>query len=114
MFSTTRPFSTLADTNIASCGGPSDSTWHSGMAPSRYEIVLLEPIVKECYSCGKTFADKYRRSPHNLVLKHVDRRITEKSSETGRLLYSDDFSNMYYHLNAAHVQKKNPFFNGFV
>ena len=113
MFSTTPTFSTSA-ANIAANCDPSDSSWHSGMAPNRYQIVLLEQIVKKCYGCGTAFADKYRRSPHNLVLKHVDRRITGKSNTTGRLLYSNDFSNTYYHLNAAHAQKKYPFFNGLV
>ena len=111
MFSTTPTVSSSATGSQSNTFG---SQWYSGMAPNRYQAVLLDPIVKKCYSYGNAFADKYRNSPYNLVLKHVDRRITGKDDETGRLLYSSDFSNTYYHLNATYVQKKNPLFNGLV
>lgn len=81
MFSTTPTVSSSATGSQSNTFG---SQWHSGMAPNRYQVVLLDPIVKKCYGCGNAFADKYRRSPYNLVLKHVDRRITGKDDETGR------------------------------
>ena len=119
MFSTTPIFSSTAtnrssntDTSNGNPTNPFGSSWHSGMAPNRYEIVLLERIVKKCYGCLNDFVDKYRSSPYNLVIKHLDRRVTGKDGTTGRLLYSNTFSNTYYHLNSTHIQKRNPFFNG--
>lgn len=93
---------------------PVGSLWHSGMSPNRYEAVLLTSIVKKCYGCGNPFADKYRRSPLNIVIKHMDRRVTGKNDLTGQLIYGNDYSNTYYHLSASHVQKKNPLFTGLV
>ena len=81
--------------------------WHSGMSTNKYEFVLLESCVKKCYGCGVNFAEKHRRPPCNLVVKHLDRRVLGKSSLTGQLLYSNDFSNTYYHPVASHIQRKN-------
>ena len=80
------------------------------MSPHKYEVVVLKPIVKTCYGCGSPFADKYRSSPYNLVVKHVDRRVTGKNDHTGQLLYSRDFANTYYHLVKSHIQRRNPVF----
>ena len=93
--------------------GPS-ITWHAGMSPNPYEVVLLDRRVTKCYGCGQTFAEKFRQSSFNLVLKHVDRRVTGKNSLTGGLIYSNDFSNTYYYLSVIHVKKKNPIFTGLV
>ena len=89
------------------------SGWHSGMSPHRYEVVLLAPAVKKCYGCGDPFAEEYRRSPFNVILKHFDRRVTGKNN-AGDLTISNDFANTYYHLSADHVKKKNPLFMGLV
>ena len=88
--------------------------WHSGMSPNKYEVVLLESCVKKCYGCGTAFADKFRRPPFNLVVKHLDRRVLGKNNITGQLLYSNDYSNTYYHLSVSHMQRKNPVFSGIV
>ena len=90
------------------------ATWHSGMSPHKYEVVTLKPSAKCCYGCGNSFADKYRSPPYNLVVKHVDRRVTGKNDFTRQLIYSRDFSNAYYHLAKSHIQRKNPTFSGIV
>ena len=54
--------------------------WQPWMSPYAYEVVLLPNIVKKCYGCGSNFVEKYRSSPHNLVIKHMDRRIAGKDS----------------------------------
>ncbi len=36
--------------------------------------MFLPTIVKRCYGCGKFFADKHRREPHNLVISLMMRR----------------------------------------
>ena len=41
-------------------------------------------------------------------------QIFGKGSLTGQLLYSNDFSNTYYHPVASHIQCKNPVFTGTV
>ena len=80
------------------------------MSPNRYEVVLLERMVKTCYGCGSDFSEKFRSSPFNVILKYVDRRITGKN-DTGQ--YCSDYSNIY-HLTVNHVKKKNPLFTGLV
>lgn len=79
---------------------------HSGTLPHKYEVVILEPSVKWCYRSGNLFVDKYRRSPYNLVVKHVDRRLTGKNDITGQLIFSRNFSNTYYHLAKPHPTQK--------
>ena len=79
-------------------------TWHSGMSPHNYEVVDLKPCVKNCYGRGTSFADKYRNSPYNLVVKHVDRRVTGKNEYTG--LYSRDFSNTLPVSKKPHPEEK--------
>ena len=85
--------------------------WQPWMSPHAYEFVILPNIVQKCYGCGSNFVDKYRYSPHNLAIKHIDRRIAGKDS-LGQLRYSVDFNNTYYHPFMAHIKKKNPFFDG--
>ncbi|CAH3114810.1 unnamed protein product [Pocillopora meandrina] len=77
-------------------------TWHSGMWLHKYA-----PYVKNCDGCGSSFADKYRSSPHNFVVNHVDRRITGKNDYTGKSLYGRDFST---HITTS----KNPEYPGSV
>ena len=98
----------------SSVPSPTLATWHTGMLPHKYDIVVLKQYIKNCYSCGTPFADKYRSSPFNLLTRHVDRKVTGKNDYTGQLNYSREFSNTYYHLSRNHIQRKNPVFNGFV
>ena len=53
------------------------------MSPHKYEMVVLKPAVKNCYGCGSSFVHTYRRAPFNLVLKHVNRRVTGKDDTVG-------------------------------
>ena len=82
------------------------------MSPNRYEVVLLEPLVKKCHGCGIALWERFRNLPFNVILKHVYRRITAKN-DTGQFLYCSDYSNIY-HLTVNHVKKKNPLFTGLV
>ena len=72
-------------------------TWHSGLSPHSYYLVALPTNVKKCYGCGDMFAEKFRQAPHNIVVKHVDRRVVRRDDNTGALVYSTDFTNTYYH-----------------
>jgi len=83
------------------------------MSPYSYEVVLLPTKVKKCYGCGSDFVEKYRSSPYNLVIKHMDKRIIGKDP-LGQLRFSVDFTNTYYHPVKAHIQRKNPLFDGTV
>jgi hypothetical protein len=69
----------------------SNAGWNSGMSPHRYELVKLPNNVKNCYGCGAPFADIYRATPRNTVIKHVDRRIMRRDPLTGQLHYSPDY-----------------------
>ena len=89
------------------------SHWHSGMSPGRYELVPLPGNVAKCYGCGQNFAEKYRSSPYNIIVKHVDRRIRGRDA-SGNIVYNQDFTNTYYHLSKDHILKKNPAFDGYV
>ena len=84
--------------------------WHSGMSAHRYELQPLPKNVQKCYGCGKQFTEKYRRAPHNVIIKHVDRRIRGKDT-MGNITVSNDFTATYYHLDSKHVKRKNPLFN---
>lgn len=85
--------------------------WQPWMSPYAYEVVLLPTMVKKCYGCGNNFVERYRSPPHNLVVKHMDKRIAGKDT-LGQLKYSVNFNNTYYHPSMAHIQKKNPYFDG--
>ena len=102
---TNRPFSSFQPS--AAVG-----TWHSGLSPHSYYLVVLPTNVKKCYGCGDMFAEKFRQRPHNIMVKHVDRRVVRKDDNTGALVYSTDFTNTYYHPNPAHIRHKNPVFDG--
>ena len=68
--------------------------------------------MRVCYGCYAPFTDQYRRSPYNIVIKHCDRRFIRRDQVTGQPIFSIDFQNTYYHLDCAHVRRKNPFFDG--
>ena len=67
---------------------------------------------KKCYGCGSEFTDRHRSPPHNIMVKHVDRRLVRRDERTGNFLFSAYYSYTYYHLDFTHIQRKNPFFNG--
>ena len=87
-------------------------SWHSGLSPHKYELVMLPSNVRKCYGCGYEFTQRYRRPPHDIVVKHIDRRLMQRDEHTGQFQYSADFSNTYYHLASAHICRKNPLFTG--
>ena len=43
------------------------------------------------------FAEKFRQTLYNIVVKHWDRRVVRRDDNTGALVYSTDFTNTYYH-----------------
>lgn len=85
--------------------------WHSGWSPYQYEVCLLPNSAKKCYGCNQDFADKYRQEPHNVVIRHTDRRIRGKDLD-GKSQFNYDFTNTYYHCHFDHISRKNPFFDG--
>ena len=61
--STQRPFSSFqplaaAETSVA-------------LRPHSYYLVTMTTIVKKCYG----YSEKFRHPPHNIVVKHVHRRV---------------------------------------
>lgn len=72
----------------------------------------LSQNVKKCYGCGSDFAEKFRHSPLNIIVRHRDRRLMGRDERTGQFQYSADYSNTYYHLDVGHIQRKNPPYNG--
>ena len=91
---------------------PLAGNWHSGCSPHKYELVELPQNVKKCYGCGFDFVEKYRKSPHNIIVRHRERRLMRRDEHSGQFQYSADYSNTYYHLDSSHIQRKNPLFNG--
>ena len=89
----------------------SNEQWHSGMSHFQYEVVLLPNNVQKCCGCGNDFAEKYRKPPFNLIVKHIDRRIIKKCEKTGQV-FSNDGNNTYYHLVGLHILRKNHAFTG--
>ena len=100
--------------NNASNSPPAAGAWHSGLSPHLYYLVPLPTNVRKCYGCGNNFVAKFRQPPHNIVVKHIDRRLVRRDPATAALVYSPDFTNTYYHPSFAHIQRKNPTFNGLV
>ena len=68
--------------------------------------------VKKCYGRGDIFSEKFRQPPHNIVVKHFDRRVVRRDESTGALVHSADFANTYYHPSPVHIMRKNPVFDG--
>ena len=48
------------------------------------------------HKCQNHFTEKYRKAPHNVIIKHVDRRIRGKDI-MGNITVSNDFSATYYY-----------------
>ena len=93
------------------CNPSTSKQWHSGDSPYRYELVTLNNRVKKCYGCGQNFAECYRETPKNVVVRYYDRRVKGKDQQ-GNLLYTEGFQAAYYHLNQSHILMKNPLFDG--
>ena len=91
---------------------PLAGNWHSGFSPHKYEIMELPQKVKKCYGCGSDFVEKHRHSPHNIIVRHCDRRLMRRDERTGQFQYSADYSNTYYHFDVSHIRRKNPLYDG--
>ena len=78
--------------------------WHSGLSPHPYEFIENPKTVHVFYGCGSNFTDKYDKSPNNITIKHVDRRI-RGGIDIGNLLFNADFTAAYYHLTKSHIAK---------
>ena len=89
----------------------SQPVWNSGMSPHAYQLIKKPLKVTKCYGCGQEFAAKYNHAPNNLIIKHIDKRITGKDTQ-GMIVYNTDFTPAYYHANRAHISRKNPYFDG--
>lgn len=87
------------------------TTWHSGLSPYPYQLIIYPTGVSRCYGCNQDFADKYKVPPNNVIVRHNDRRIRGKDAN-GRVYHNETFSFAYYHANRLHIEKKNPIFNG--
>ena len=61
-----------------------------------------------------TGCGQYRSSPYCLVVKHMDRKIAVKDFLGVIALILTTRIKSYFHPLMAHVQKKNPFFDGTV
>lgn len=85
--------------------------WNSSMSPYRYELVLIPNSVTKCYGCHQDFTPAYRSPPNNVIVRHMDRRITGRD-QSGQLAYSPDFKATYYHPVKEHIILKNPVFDG--
>ena len=95
-------------------GQPQPLQWHSGMSPYPYELVPLPTKAQKCYGCGVNFVEKYRSSPFNIVVRHMDRRVIRRNEQNGQLVHSSDYGNTYYHPHPSHIRRKNPVFTGLV
>lgn len=86
--------------------------WTS-MSPSIYELIITPPTVRKCYGCGNDLGDNYKTPPCNIIIKHVDKRVTGKDSATGQLIHSQD-SGLFKHVLSSHSgsynQKESAFF----
>ena len=58
------------------------------MSPHRYQFVILPFNARRCYGYQEEFSVKYRHDPHNLLVKHVDRRLMRKILQLDLFVYS--------------------------
>ena len=86
----------------------STSEWKTYDSPFPYDLTTLPTNVRVCYGCRKNFAEKYRSNPHDLIVRHRDKRIVSVNPPA----FSRDFTFTYYHLNLQHIMNRNPFFAG--
>ena len=88
------------------------SHWHFGMSPYPYELIEFPSgAISKCYGCNQEFADRYKVSPSNHIVRHQDRRIKGKD-ERCNIVYNDNVTCTHYHPNRRHIEMKNPIFNG--
>ena len=68
----------LSGVDIQQQSNPSNrfASWNSSMSPYRYELVPLPNSVTKYYGYYQEFTRGYRMPPNNLVVRHMDRRIT--------------------------------------
>ena len=59
----------------------SQPVWNSGMSPHAYQLIKKPLKVTKCYGCGQEFAAKYNNAHNNLIIKHIDKRITGKDTQ---------------------------------
>ena len=59
-------------------------SWNAGMSPNAYEVVVTPTRVQKYYGCGNDFYPKYKTLPTNIIIKHVDRRVTRRNKQTGK------------------------------
>lgn len=76
--------------------------WVGYAARQRKEVLWLWGWV---YWRAQKFSQQHRGKARGQATCSWD-------EHTGRFLYSADYSSTYYHLDFAHIQRKNPFFNG--
>ena len=78
--------------------------------PHPYEFVKAKQKVHVCHACGSNFTDKYYKSPNNIIIKHIDRRIRGIIG-IGNLLFNADFTVAYCHFIKNNIMKKNASFS---
>ena len=59
-------------------------SWNAGMSPNAYEVVVTPTRAQKYYGCGNDFSPKYKTLPTNIIIKHVDRRVTRRNKQTGK------------------------------
>ena len=89
---TTAPSNTLASnfSSYTHAVGPAlpqqapAPSWNAGMSPNAYEVVVTPTRVQRYYGCGNDFSPKYKTLPTNIIIKHVDTRVTRRNKQTGK------------------------------
>jgi len=76
-----------------------------GQQEQPFQLAFLEKAAR-CYGCLRTFTDKMRKNPKNLILKKMDYRQYTDSNGTRRR--STVLQNTYYHLNLDCVRRQYP------
>ena len=86
------------------------------MAPGIVAAFLLpRGLTEKCEKMlwlRRQFFRKICQPPHNIVVKHFDRRVVRRDENTGTVVHSADFANTYHHPSPVHIIEKNPVFDG--
>ncbi|CAC5366959.1 unnamed protein product [Mytilus coruscus] len=84
--------------------------WHL-TSSDPFELTYLHGVISKCYGCDKKYTDINRKSPFDVIIKHLEVRLRFNNDKKEWYISANkEKSNAYYHLQTDCVQKVHPNF----
>ena len=99
--------STSSSVTITGSHRPSKRTMGNRHDEHEFEVTFMQGIIRKCYGCGRIFAARYKKPPHDIIRKCSERR-EYRCQISGEFKQSNTLSYAYYHLNINCVKKRHP------